>query len=128
MPADTQIDILRARILQRRLIREAVKDLLDLVEQVTKPYKTVTEDEFYDELSIEAAARIGKRVISDGPSVAMNTFEAAAFEATTVPYGIHKGKKVRDVEPSYLLAITEGDFSKDLRRYVLSSVFKDRQR
>jgi len=62
------------------------------------------------------------------PCPAMSDFEAARFENTLVPYGKFDGKFVGDVDPSYLLFLTEGDeWSKKLRRYVKSDRFQRRQ-
>ena len=59
---------------------------------------------------------------------AMNQQEAIRFEAQTMPWGNHYGKAVGEVECGYLIFVTEGDeFSKQLKRYVKSKRFQERQ-
>lgn len=58
----------------------------------------------------------------------MTEREAISFEAETMPYGKHAGSQVGIVGVDYLLFLTEGDeFSRQLKRYVKSNRFYNRQ-
>ena len=57
----------------------------------------------------------------------MSEQEAVRFEHQHFPFGKYKGQKVGGVDYSYILLITEGDFTKELIRYSRSDRFKDRE-
>ncbi len=62
------------------------------------------------------------------PKPPMTEAEAVSFERTRIPYGKYVGVTLGDVPVSYLLFIAEGDdFARQLRRYVKSRIFMDRQ-
>lgn len=106
--------------------REAVTELLTYVPDVLL-YKKADEERFWQVLAEEIAARIGKVLVDDGPTFRMGEKEAEHFEKDVFPYGAHKGKPVGEVDISYILLLTEGDFTRRLIRYVRSQVFADRQ-
>jgi hypothetical protein len=58
----------------------------------------------------------------------MKESEAARFESFLMPYGKHAGDFIGEVPCDYLLFLTEGDdFSQELKRYVKSKRFAERQ-
>lgn len=58
-----------------------------------------------------------------------NEFQSAKFERTIIPYGAHVGKYIDDVPCEYLAWLTDGDeFTQNVRRYVKSARFKERQK
>lgn len=61
------------------------------------------------------------------PQTKMTDDEARAFERLRVPFGIHAGAPVGEVPVDYWLAVTEGKFNNDLKRYLRSSYFQRRQ-
>lgn len=61
------------------------------------------------------------------PASAMDEREAQEFESTIWRGGIHGGKRVVEIPPSYFLAITESRQARELRRYMASRRFMDKQ-
>lgn len=58
-----------------------------------------------------------------------NHFQATKFENTIIQYGVHSNKTIAEIPTEYLAWLAEGDeFVKDIRRYVKSARFKERQR
>jgi hypothetical protein len=116
-----------ARTLERNVrARNAVNELLTWVPTVVTPE---IEDRFWEVLAEYAAARCACVLTPDTPppADAMSMEQALAFERRTIPFGIHAGERVGSVPPRYWLNITEGDFQKELRRYLQSRRFLELQ-
>lgn len=100
--------------------RRGAEEMIDFIGQ--QPQR------FWECLIELATAKLPAKPAPVDPCPPMSDFEAARFENTLVPYGKFDGKFVGDVDPSYLLFLTEGDeWSKKLRRYVKSERFQRRQ-
>lgn len=51
----------------------------------------------------------------------MTAKEIRAFEKSTMPYGIHEGKRIEEIPESYLIWITDNAaFTRRLSRYILA--------
>lgn len=120
--AEINLEKLKANI----AAREAWKELETFIPDVLL-YKPADIDRFHELAATEMAAKIGKVLVEDGPTFRMNENEACRFEDEVFPYGKYKGQKVGEVDPSYVLLLTEGDFTRQLIRYARSDRFKDRQ-
>lgn len=103
--------------------RQAVMELLSLAPDLAVPPQD--QDKFWELLAEEAAARVAKVLVEDKPMrIPMTDKEAQLFSQRTVPHGVHKGKRIIDVDPSYWLFLTEGDFQRELVLYVRSPFFR----
>lgn len=120
--ADLNLEKIKANI----AAREAVTELMTFVPDVLL-YKHADEERFWEVLASEVAARLGKVLVDDGPAFRMNEKEAERFEQQVLPWGKYKGEKVGEVDLSYVLLLTEGDFTRQLIRYARSQTFADRQ-
>ena len=108
---------------QRVTAGSAARDAIDFYSD------SLPEDEghFWYTLANLAAARCGHVLAPDGPTTSpMSEAEAVKFERQMLPWGMHEGKAVGDAPASYLAAIMDNKFSKQVARYVRSSHFKRR--
>ncbi len=106
---------------------KAVKELLTMVPTVLN--EDVEEGKFWEVLAMQAATRCGMALVTpkDAEAEAMNDRDARSFEDIPVPYGTHKGERVGDVSPRYFIGLLDGEFGRNLRRYVRSRRFRERQ-
>lgn len=60
------------------------------------------------------------------PSLEMTDAEARRFDAEVIPFGLHKGERVKDVDLEYLRRLTDpSQFLRDLKRYLRSARVKN---
>lgn len=106
---------------------KAVKELLAMVPTVLG--EDVEEAKFWEVLAMQAASKCGMALVTprDAGTTAMDDKAARAFEDVAVPYGGHKGERVGDVSPRYFIGLLDGEFGRNLRRYVASRRFRERQ-
>ena len=111
----------RAVILRRKSARAEAVALASLV------CETLDAAKFPDcrdiiRAGIRKVVGPGDAGTTSAPIQPMTDTQAAFFETTLVPYGIHKGKQVRTVSLDYLLWLADNKdtFHADLRRYCLS--------
>lgn len=83
---------------------------------------------FWELLAEHCARQLPPRPADRDPLPPMSEAEATRFEGVRFPYGKHAGELIGSVDCDYVLFVTEGDeFSKQLRRYVKSQRFQNRQ-
>lgn len=86
--------------------------------------------EFWQEILEIAAGHGANRgvpeVVIAGPQP-MGDEEARKFENSKMPFGYHAGTRIFDVPISYLLNLSEGEFTRQLARYARSEAFFRRQ-
>ncbi len=83
---------------------------------------------FWELLAEHCAKQLPAKRVAADPFAPFDDRQARNFEAQPLPYGRHQGEAVGEVDCGYLLFLTEGDaFSRNLRRYVKSKRFQDRQ-
>jgi hypothetical protein len=111
---------------RRVAARGVVRDMLDLIPDMIRG-KRITREVFLEVLVEEVAPLVGKIPVEDNPSLAMSESQAIEFEKTLVPYGVHKGKRVGEVNPDHFIRLLEGEFHRNLLRYMRSKRFQDRQ-
>lgn len=106
--------------------RESAKECLDMIGW--EATRVEESEHFWHVIGEWAARECGMRLAElppeEGPGV-MGYDEARRFEQQVIPYGMHKGKRVGDVEPDYWCMITESRFSRNLARYLRSRRFQE---
>jgi hypothetical protein len=113
-----------ANVKARKAVREIIDDCVPCL------IAGVAEDRFWELLATEAAAHLGMVLVPDtlaARNAGMSDEDAMKFEKVKVPWGAHAGREVREVEPRYWLAITEGEFQRRLAAYLRSRRFQERQ-
>lgn len=99
-------------------------ELLDYAPDTLRAFPDANQERFWLLVAAEAAARIGKAIVDDGPlNSAMTEEQAVAFEREIIRFGMHQGKTVGEVSPDYWLGITETPFNKRLTKYLRSPYF-----
>jgi len=99
----------------------AVDEVLELIGEQSPRFWWV--------LSCMAATKCEHVVIERQAAKAeqMTDDEIRAFERLQVPFGKHAGERVMDVPPDYWLAITDGNFNRQLSRYLRTKHFQNLQ-
>lgn len=109
--------------------RKALKEIVELIEGTIPE---VGHCRFWELLANEAADRAGMQMVPATAAQAqrlagMDYEQALQFEKTVVQHGVHKGKAVRDIAPSYWVTVTESGFNRNLQQYMRSTRFLERQ-
>jgi len=116
----------REAVKRRIAARQAAIEILEFAKESLNA--TMDEHRFWEVLAVEAAVRIDKIVVDDGPSsVPMSHEDAKKFERQTMPYGKHVGDTVAEADGDYVDFLVNSEFARGLRRYVASKHFRKRQ-
>lgn len=119
-------DNIKAREEAEKFITEEIIPFLELAGEHTPRFWEIVSNELVKLVRAKLPSLVEPIPVDKYP--AFTEQQARAFERETVPYGKFKGKYVGEVPPDYLLFLTEGDeFSKQLRRYVKTKTFYERQ-
>lgn len=112
-------------VLGRNIAARALADSLwGVIEaEVKDAGDGVTEQRVWEVLAERLISRAGPQVVPPKFQAEMSMAEAREFGDAVVPWGVHKGKRVAEVEPSYWLAMTESPFYLRLRRWVCTPFF-----
>lgn len=82
---------------------------------------------FWEIMAAHCASRL-PAIQPAAETLPMEEREAARFEKTEVKFGKYAGYEVCEIPTEYLAWLADGDgFIKDLRRYVQSSKYRQRQ-
>lgn len=127
MPTPPSVDVNLDGIRRNVAASNIAKELFEFVPDLVRINRT-DEDRVWEALAREAAARIGKKLVDDGPRTKMGNKEAEAFMYDTMPYGELKGKRVGEVSAERLAYYAESDFMRKLLRYVGCDHFLERQK
>lgn len=106
-----------ARNKRARELAEELRQYADLL-IADHPAPSFSLKRFWEIVAEHASSRIGMRLVPKDSGVEMTDEELSAFERTRVPFGRHAGEVVRDVDPSYWMALVHDNFSRKLVRYV----------
>lgn len=110
---------LEKRIDFKKRGREAAKQLVDLIHEDTVDQGSFYQEGFWEELIHRFSDFIAKPVKQEVEP--MSEMQAQEFGKTTMTYGKHQGKRIDDIEISYLEWLSTGnEFQRDLRRYLAS--------
>lgn len=114
---------IRANVLAERNAKDSIALLQnDVVDDI------MTRSRFWKIVAEEAAEKAGLEVVDplekkDGPQP-MDENEAKKFEQKQIPFGRWEGSFVYEVDPEYWCNVLDNQFSRDMRRYVMSSRFQ----
>lgn len=119
------LEQLTANVLGRR----KAEDALTVAEELLTELPPLAHSRFWETLAAYTMQKCGwtpenKLAVRPAP---LTYDEAIAFEQQIVPFGKYAGQRVGDVPATYWTYITEGDFNRNLSRYLASDHFRSRE-
>jgi hypothetical protein len=116
------------QILRNINSRKRAEFIVSLAEEmVTEEGPDVVPERYWEVIATLAAKKIGRQLQEKAwAQPPMTMAEAVEFEKEVVPFGVHSGKRVREVPLDYWVAITKSKFNDKLVRYMRSDHFQHR--
>lgn len=107
----------------------AARQSADVILDLASEMQGSEEPRFWEHLAECAAGHtdyelVLKKERRSERNTPMTEEEAAAFERTVVPFGIHAGEHVGEVDPEYWAIIAESAFNIKLVRYMRSQTYR----
>lgn len=115
----------KAQIERNIRTRHSVDEAFEFCQ--SEEHLDIDKHKFWNELALKICDKINCKLIESASIRVMDYEEAIKFEQSYVPFGIHQGRKVHDIDPKYWTIITETPFNLQLRRYLLSRRFQEIQ-
>lgn len=119
--------MLDSDIEKNKAAREAVDLVLQHIEQDVLDPKTLNVNRFYEVLAVRSADKVGKVISTPDSKEPLTQHEIVKFENSQVPFGIHKGERVIDVDHKYWSHVRDCDFSEMLDKWMRTKRFRDLQ-
>lgn len=100
--------------------RQGADEALELIAELAEAYSGDGELSFWSRIRDKATERLPKKESPTKSDHAMTDGQAAMFEKSLMPYGIHEGKPIAQVPLEYLdwLIGQQDDFKVQVRRYL----------